>query len=126
MVKFLHNELVVSTRQNVVSIPLRRFGNLGQTSRIRCTLESGTAVAGVDFWKTQWPQRETFAIGSQDLQCSVLLLPSPKKPGVHERKSFTVRLEAEDNHTVISTGSMQVHINQPDPNVSSREYRSMN
>lgn len=117
VVRFNHTELVKKMQHPVsmVSIPLWRFGNLDQTSRIRCTLESGTAIERVDFWKPPRPQREMFPVGSQNHKCSVLLFR--KKAELHKRKSFTVRLEAEDNHTVISTDSMQVHI-------EAREYRS--
>lgn len=118
MVRFLQEELVVKT--TFISIPLRRFGNLDQTSRIRCILESGTAMAHVDFWKPKRPQREMFPIGSQELRCSVLVF-AKKAAG----KSFTVRLEAEDNHTVISTNSMQVHIGDPHSGASSSESRSI-
>lgn len=122
MVRFLQEELVVKTQFNItlISIPLRRFGNLDQTSRIRCILESGTAMAHVDFWKPKRPQREMFPIGSRDLRCTVLVF-AKKAAG----KSFSVRLEAEDNHTVISTDSMQVHIGDPHSGASSSECRSI-
>lgn len=110
VVRFNQTELVEKMQDAsfMVSIPLWRFGNLDQTSRIRCTLVSGTAIEGVDFWKPQRPQRVMFPVGSQNKKCSVLLFH--KKAELHERKNFTVRLEAEDSHTVISTESMPVHI----------------
>lgn len=109
VVQFLHNEITVLKMQNQlpwIFIPLHRTGNLDQISRIRCILVEDTAKAGIDFWKPPYPQRGMFPVGSDSRNCTVML----SKEKTERRKSFTVILEAGDNHTVILTDSMRVHI----------------